>query len=104
MSELEGDRYRDIAKTDVVFLGAGFSRAVTVGASPLMSDFFADLDRREHWILWSFLEQLCDDPKSANVEDALLGLDQLATSPLEGMDPFFDQCRRRQQEVRKELR
>jgi NAD-dependent SIR2 family protein deacetylase len=94
---------RDVATTDVVFLGAGFSRGATGGASPVMSDFFTRLDRRKYWELWSFLEQLIGNPKQANVEQTLLTLDQLAISPLDGVEPFFDEVRKRHQRVRSEL-
>lgn len=97
------DHVRDIAKTDVVFLGAGFSKAATDGDAPIMADFFAKLDRRKHWELWSFLDQLASNPHRANVEHALLTLDQLAISPLEGVEPFFDEVRVRHQRVRREL-
>lgn len=97
------DDVRDIAKTDVVFLGAGFSKAATDGSAPIMADFFAELDRRKYWELWSFLDQLTGNPRLANVEHTLLTLDQLAISPLEGVEPFFDEVRARHQRVRKEL-
>jgi hypothetical protein len=97
------DDVRDIAKTDIVFLGAGFSKAVTNGAAPVMADFFATLDRRKYWELWSFLEQLTGNPRIANVEQMLLTLDQLAISPLTGVEPFFDEVRARHHRVRKEL-
>lgn len=93
----------DTTKIDVLFLGAGFSRAVTDNESPLMSDFFSRLDRRKHWQLWRFLEEVFGNPVDANIEKALLFLDQLSASPLHGVDPFFDQCRVRHREVRKEL-
>jgi hypothetical protein len=93
----------DVASTDVVFLGAGFSRAATNNKSPLMSDFFGRLDRRKHWQLWRFLEETAGNPLTANVETALLCLDQLSASPLEDVDPFFDQCRARHEDVRREL-
>jgi hypothetical protein len=93
----------DIATTDVVFLGAGFSKAATGGDAPVMADFFASLDRRKYWELWSFLDQLTDNPRTANVEHTLFALDQLTTSPLEGVEPFFDEVRSRNQRVRREL-
>lgn len=98
----DGD-VRDIAMTDVVFLGAGFSKAATDGNAPVMADFFEELDRRKYWELWSFLDQLTANPRHANVEHTLLTLDQLAISPLEGVEPFFDEVRARHQRVRREL-
>lgn len=100
---MDQESSNDVAKIDVLFLGAGFSRAATNNGSPLMADFFDRLDRRKHWQLWRFLEELFGNPHDANVEKALLYLDQLSASPLEGVDPFFDQCRARYRELRREL-
>jgi len=92
-----------VGDTDILFLGAGFSRAATDGAAPLMSDFFHALDSRKHWTLSKFLDESFGTFRQANVEEALLKLDQLCASPLVGVDSFFDQCRKRHAEVRKEL-
>jgi hypothetical protein len=91
------------ATTDVVFLGAGFSRSVSGGTSPLMFDFFDELDDRKYWLLSKFLTECFDDPRAANVEEALLKLDQLCIGPLQGKDAFIDQCRARQTELKREL-
>jgi NAD-dependent SIR2 family protein deacetylase len=88
---------------DVVFLGAGFAHAATEGAAPLMRNFFDRLDERKYWSLWHFLNQCYDDPHSADIEDALLRVDQLAMAPLDGVDRFFDECRRRCSEIHHEL-
>jgi hypothetical protein len=58
MPDAEFENVKDLATTDVVFLGAGFSHAATSGASPLMASFFEDLEKRQYWELWSFLENL----------------------------------------------
>lgn len=90
--------------TDVLFLGAGFSRAVTNHASPLMGDFFATLDGREYWLLSKFLEECFGSIAGANVEDAMLKLDQLAAAPFRAdVDAFIGQCKRRHADLKKEL-
>lgn len=92
-----------MTERDVIFLGAGFSHAATQGAAPLMRNFFEKLEPRKYWTLTSFLRESYNDPKAANVEEALLKLDQLSAAPLDGVDPFFDECRQRHGEVRREL-
>jgi hypothetical protein len=92
----------DLAQTDVVFLGAGFSRAVTERA-PLISDFFADFDEDRHWQLAKFLRDSFGDPKTCNVEAALHKLHQLTCAPLGGIDSFLDECRARHNAIRGEF-
>lgn len=81
----------DVGTTSVVLLGAGFSRAVSDGQMPLMAGFFDRLDRRKHKRLHSFLHDVFGAPDQANVEDALVNLDQLSDSPLQGRSTM---CRR----------
>lgn len=81
----------DVANTSVVLLGAGFSRAVSDGQMPLMAGFFDRLDRRRHKKLHSFLNDVFGSSDQANVEEALVCLDQLSDSPLHGKSAM---CRR----------
>lgn len=74
-----------------MLLGAGFSRAVSDGEMPLMAGFFDRLDRRRDKKLHSFLSDVFGAPDQANVEEALVYLDQLSDSPLHGKSTM---CRR----------
>lgn len=90
--------------TDVMFLGAGFSRALSKGKAPLMGTFFDELDDREYWTLSKFLSECFGSPRQANVEEAILRLEQLAVAPFTAsIDAFIGQCRKRYTEVCREL-
>lgn len=66
----------------VMWLGAGFSRAATDGAAPLMSDFFSTLDPECSPCLTKYLTSRFGSPQSANVESALQAVEQLETAAL----------------------
>ncbi len=93
--------HRDV---DVIFLGAGFSRAATDGQAPLMRDFFVGLDERKYWSLNAYLRAVYhDDLAQANVEEALCRLEQCATTPLGGVDPFFRLCKANCPDIKADL-
>lgn len=95
--------YGPINATDVMLLGAGFSRAATCGEAPLMHDFFHQLDEDKYWSLTRFLHRCFENPCDANAETVLVTLDQLAHSPLGRIDTFMDECGSRNAEVRREF-
>jgi NAD-dependent SIR2 family protein deacetylase len=68
----------------VFFLGAGFSRCVSEGKAPLMYDFFDQLKLDTYPQLHKFLVTEYGSPENANVEQALLLLEQLNELPLSG--------------------
>lgn len=69
------------ASTSLVIVGAGFSAAATDGRTPLMATFFDQLDPEQFADLHDFIAAVTPDPKSANVEQVLLALEQFRTSP-----------------------
>lgn len=93
----------DVSTTAVVFLGAGFSRAVSNGQMPLMADFFDRLNRAKHRKLHGFLGDFFDSPAAANVESALTYLDGLRDSPLSGKSATIRKWSRHATAVRREL-
>jgi hypothetical protein len=70
----------------VAILGAGFSVAATNGQMPLMRTFFDQLDSKSFPELFSFVAQVAGDPAKANVEEVLVGLDQVRSAP----SPMFN--------------
>lgn len=68
--------------SDVVWLGAGYSCCASGGRLPLMSNFFDALDESVCPALYCFLRDWVGEPRRANVEQALLGLDQLQDLPV----------------------
>ena len=65
----------------VIILGAGFSAAVTNGKMPLMGNFFEGINRSKYQSLIEFIESIEGDINKANVENILLTLEQIRTSP-----------------------
>ena len=66
----------------VLWLGAGFSRCLTMGKAPLMFDFFDSINSAQYPRATEFLNRTYANPKLANVEQVLAILDQLDESPL----------------------
>ena len=67
--------------TSVAILGAGFSVAATDCQLPLMQTFFDRLRNDAFPELYSFVQSVAGSVESANVEEVLLALDQIQTSP-----------------------
>src|ERR1051326_5177589 len=67
---------------DVVWLGAGYSTCATSGSLPLMGNFFDRLEEVSSPALHCFLREWFGNPRTANVEEVLLAIDQLRDAPV----------------------
>lgn len=67
---------------DVLWLGAGFSTCATSGHLPVLANFFDQLEEFEYPSLFCFLRQWMGNPRRANVEEALVALEQLGEAPV----------------------
>lgn len=76
ITQVKQAEYR-LEQPSVMILGAGFSAAATEGRLPVMSNFFVGICRNTYPLLVSFLDDSFGDAESANVEKALLLLEQI---------------------------
>lgn len=95
MTVVESNKPFDLAeiivrlrRADVVLVGAGLSYAATRGGSPLMGTYFDQLSSAKYPLLAEFLAEHFGSFEAANVEEALLAIEQMRHSPL-GMSEGF---------------
>lgn len=88
---------------NVAIVGAGFSYAATYGDAPVMGTFFDRLTETTSPSLWSFLSRAEQSPQDANVENVLLTLAQICSSPQEAVCGWGDQWSSCERLIRQEL-
>jgi hypothetical protein len=80
----ELDKKECCSAPTVFWLGAGFSICATSNQLPGMRNYFDRLTPNTYPKLDTFLRERFGDPKVANVEEALILLDQLQYPPFTG--------------------
>lgn len=90
------------AESTVFLLGAGFSRCVSDGQTPLMAGFFDRLEPARFANLHAFVTDMAGDRTRANVEEVIGTLDQLEDVPLTDLGSMARWARSAEQ-VRREL-
>jgi NAD-dependent SIR2 family protein deacetylase len=93
----------NLSDVSVVILGAGFSFAVTDGKMPLMCNFFHGIDKTSYPLLSRFVEAVDGNIETANIEQILLVLDQINSSPKSVLEGWAEEWSDNQCELRKQM-